>query len=128
MEFVDACKNGDVETVKNMLSNCNIDLIFEDCLALRCAFDHHRHDVIDLLLQDKRLNPKGEDGFGFYYLTYDNIPGFCEIVKIKLDDNSIWYCFAYNGKIIKRDGKDDSNRLRDDELEKKYSQWKNEKK
>ena len=120
MDFINLCKSGrDLEIVKSILDAYGNDPTF--CFyLLKMAFNFHQHDVIDLILQNQLINPKGEDGISFYY---DHGKDLCELVKIRLDDNTVWYCFVINGKIIKRDGRQFGGRHQDEEIQEKFQQW-----
>lgn len=57
-----ACVGGDVNTVKELLKNSNVNPGFNDNECLVASIKKNKIDVANLLLDDPRVNPWGEDG------------------------------------------------------------------
>jgi ankyrin repeat protein len=81
-EFIDACENGQLDIVKDLLSKC-VDP--SDCNnAAICWASHNGHlEVVKLLLYDPRVDPSDCNN---YAIRFASINGHYEVVKLLLTD------------------------------------------
>jgi ankyrin repeat protein len=84
-EFIDACENGQLDIVKDLLSKC-VDP--SDCNnAAICCASHNGHlEVVKLLLTNKRVDPSDCNN---YAIRFASINGHIEVVKLLLQDSRV---------------------------------------
>lgn len=82
-EFIDACKNGDVETVKCFLADYTFDPSTDKNLAIQKASIMGHVEVVRLLLTDSRVNPTDRNDSAIRWASYT---GHTEVVKLLLQD------------------------------------------
>ena len=85
-EFKEAIKNNDINNVKLLLQDNNIDPSANSNIAIRIASEYGFTELIVLLLKDKRVDPSdyGDDAF-----RYASENGFIDIVKLLLKDKRV---------------------------------------
>lgn len=62
--FLFACKNGHIKVVQHILDD--VDPTTNDNYSIIWAYDTGHHDIVKLLMADKRVNPSGEDFVRIY--------------------------------------------------------------
>ena len=96
-EFLDACINGKIDIVKQLLPQ--VDSSAQDNYAIRWAAENGYKDIVELLLRDSRVDPSANDNeairlatcnvhkdivelFEQHQYKIDNI-GYNEMAKLK---------------------------------------------
>lgn len=102
--FLFACRNGHIKVVQHLLND--VDPTTDNNLAIIWAGDFGHHDIVLLLMADKRVNPSGEDFVRIYTSpgVYFDIINFGDgtILKVK------------NGYF---------EMIKDDNIREKYLKW-----
>lgn len=57
-DFIKACMDGEVELVKKFLAKPNLDPTYDQTVAFTSAVYMSRYDVVKLLLNDSRIDPR----------------------------------------------------------------------
>ena len=81
LQFIEACKIGDFNTVKSLLVNENVNPIYDNNSAIRWATYNGHYKVVKLLLEDKRINPAD---YSNYAIQLASRNGHYKIVKLFL--------------------------------------------
>ncbi len=76
--FITACTDGNIEEVKKLLQDPNVDLNIENA-ALTSAAMYGRIEVMKLLLQDEKVSPSGHHN---YPIIWASCFGYFEAVKL----------------------------------------------
>ena len=80
-EFLDACRNGNIEFIKEHLPQ--VDPSTRDNWAIRWAAKNGHKDVVTELLKDSRVNPSAEDNFAIKWAV---VNGHQDVIKLLLED------------------------------------------
>jgi len=80
-EFLDACRNGNINIVKQLLSQ--VDPSANDNEAIKWAARMGRQDVVKLLLKDSRVDPSAQDNFAIRWAAR---MGRKDVVQLLLKD------------------------------------------
>ena len=76
-EFLDACRNGNINIVKQLLSQ--VDPSANDNEAIKWAARMGRQDVVKLLLKDSRVDPSARDNYAIRWAAQN---GHKEVVEL----------------------------------------------
>jgi len=84
-KFIKACGSGDIDVVRELLQDENIDPAYNDNAAIQCATEKGHTEIVRLLIADPRVDPSVR-GLVFYDACGR---GRFEIVKMLLEDGRI---------------------------------------
>lgn len=88
-QFLDACAKGELEVVKKLLENPDLDVNVKDerfngWTPFIHACENSHFDVMEVLLNDQRIDINGVDNDGYTALSYACANGNMEVVKFLL--------------------------------------------
>ena len=81
-EFKESIENGDIENVRKLLQNPNVDPGANYNWAIKYAAEYGWDEVVEVLLQDKRVDPNGAIELAIEY-------GWPEAVEVLLTDDRV---------------------------------------
>ena len=85
-EFLDYCESGDLNKVKKLLKDPNVDTSVHNNYAIRLSSDNGHLDVVRELLKDPRVDPSDMDNCAIIWSSYF---GYIDVVKELLKDSRI---------------------------------------
>lgn len=82
-EFIEACKNGNLEVVRLLLNDPRVGPSAKDNYAIRLASYNGHLEVVRLLLSDSRVDPSARENFA---IRWASERGHLEVVRLLLSD------------------------------------------
>jgi ankyrin repeat protein len=84
-QFIDACKNGNIDSTKDLLSK-GVDPSDNNNYAIRCSSYNGHLEVVKLLLTDPGVNPSARNNEAIRWASHN---GHLEVVKLLLTDKRV---------------------------------------
>jgi len=87
MSFVDECRKGSIEKIKEMLKDPEIDPTYDNNFAIQTAAYSGHKLIVEELLNDPRVNPADQDNFAIRWAAESKCA--VETVKLLLKDKRV---------------------------------------